>query len=132
MKNLGSDKDCAPFIRGMSILVNTLGVIFYFTLTLGTIELSSGFSKLFIVITLWGLAPLIVTTYFLYYLRKSDHNVIGIFIVTPIAIFIHYYTMGVAAHAEFFGKNTGYFLIVLELFSAVLFIVFMRRKGYKR
>jgi mannose/fructose/N-acetylgalactosamine-specific phosphotransferase system component IID len=79
-------------------------------------------------LTMWGLAPLIVTTYCLWYLKKADENVMGLFIVTPVVILIHYFVMGIAAHTGFWGV----ILSLIELAAAIAFVVIARRKGYVR
>jgi hypothetical protein len=126
MRESPQNEDYSSFIHEVSISVNVVGMILYFLLTfIGfSYENFSDFSlkEWWMYATMGGLAPLIVTTYFLWYLKRANENVMGMFVVTPVAIFIHYITMGIAVHADFLGEHTDATLIGAELFLAIGFI----------
>jgi hypothetical protein len=131
-----SDENHSPFIRGISIIFNFFGVLLYLALVLSVSEVedlhSLSLRNLWLYLAACGLAPLAITTYFLWYLKKSNENIIGIFIVAPVAIFTHYVFMGIAAHAEFLGKNTDVLITMAELFLTIGFILILQCKGYTR
>ena len=121
-------------IRSISLLLNGIGICFFaaFTLLL-VLHDSLSLSNVLISVVFAGLAPLIVITCFLWYLKKPGENLLGIFIVTPAAIFVHVMTMGFAARATFLGSQSDVWVCAAELAVAILVVaVVALRKGHAR
>jgi len=132
------EKDCldayVPVIRFVSISLN---LVMMLPISFPTMALLKPFvtnfsaANIFYIAAWWiyacmaGLAPFIITTYFLWYLKHPRENLFGIFVVTPIVHAIHFLIL---------YKLSGGFAIIIfhEPIAAIAFVVIARRKGYVR
>lgn len=134
MEKFPKDKNHSSFIHGMSIVVNAMGVAFYLILffvsilNLDSISPDSPARGVWVCVTMWGLAPLVVATYFLSYLKKANENVIGMYIVTPIVVVMHFFVMVFAIHSS---SNIYFVVSTIELLFAIGVILFFENKKKK-
>jgi hypothetical protein len=116
----------------MAIGVNTVGSLFWVGINLiviwsFVIQGHVNYSAIPVSLFIFGLSPLIVTTYCLWYLNDPLENEIGVFAITPIAVGLHFFMLTLSGRT--FPTLMGH---GIEFIAAISFVVIGIRLGHVR